>query len=259
MFRIEYLSHFFNKKIGIKLCGMLLGLSLIACVSLAQAQSFFGDTQGKSALLNEEIRDFNTSAKTTLSANTANNSADLMYIWQKTPDSSMKWAFKLSGRAVNVLRTYSIMAGRSSEAIGNMFVGYRFGKNKENSETSEGSPQQVMLELGLCRGTYNLVSSDNENMPDTATAAEENNAIEENNAESQTFPSMFLHYNRLFNKRLLGGLSIGYVRQSNHDTLDERQIVKSRMIEQTEVTPTDTEENLVISRLAAREGDYDEI
>ena len=191
-----------------------------------------------------------------------------MYIWQKSPDSPTKWGFELSGRAANGIPNLFNNGGISSEAIGNLFVGYRFGKDKENPEANDSSSQQVMFEIGLCRGTYNLLTLTDEGTPDMPTpnmpaAADEGTPdmptpTNETSTETQTFPSIFLHYNKLIDKKLLGGFSVGYVRQSNYDTLDTRQLVTSRQMQQTEATPTDTEENVVISQLAVREGNYEE-
>ena len=216
-----------------------IAVCFLACIGPAQAKKMLADTRGDSALLTQDVGNFKK-AEEPLTAlfNTANSSLNGTYLWAEHP---VKFGIDVGGKATNGALSLSGSEENAGEFTGNVFVSFPLGGGEEETDEAHPAKQRMMVELGVCRGTYPLVES-----AKTST-------------KTSTFPSMFLYYNRCIRKNLLAGASVGYVRQNNYAALDTRQIVESKSAAQTESeNSSDMETNVILNQFTAREGDYEE-
>ena len=216
-----------------------IAVCFLACIGSAQAKKMLADTRGDSALLTQDVGNFKK-AEEPLTAlfNTANSSLNGTYLWAEHP---VKFGIDVGGKATNGALSLSGSEENAGEFTGNVFVSFPLGGCEEETDEAHPATQRMMVELGVCRGTYPLVAS-----AKTST-------------KTSTFPSMFLYYNRCIRKNLLAGVSVGYVRQNNYAALDTRQIVESESAAQTESeNSSDMETNVILNQFTAREGDYEE-
>lgn len=216
-----------------------IAVCFLACIGPAQAKKMLTDTQGKSALLTQDVGDLKKAEEPlTVLFNTANSSLNGTYLWAEHP---VKFGIDLGGKAANGILSLFGSEENAREFTGNVFMSFPLGGREDETGTAHPAKQRMMIELGVCRGTYSLVES-----AKTST-------------NTSTFPSMFLYYNRSIRKNLLAGVSAGYVRQNNYASLDTRQIVESKSAAQTksENSPN-METNVILNQLTAREGDYEE-
>lgn len=216
-----------------------IAVCFLACIGSAQAKKMLADTQGKSALLTQDVGNFKKAEEPfTFLFNTANSSLNGTYLWA---EDSVKFGIDVGGKATNGALSLSGNEENAGEFTGNVFVSFPLGGGEEETDEAHPAKQQMMLELGVCRGTYPLVAS-----AKTST-------------KTPTFPSMFLYYNRSLRKNLLAGVSVGYVRQNNYAALDTRQIVESKSAAQPKSENSlDMETNVILNQFTAREGDYEE-
>lgn len=218
---------------------LTIAVCFLACIGPAQAKKMLADTQGNSALLTQDVGNFKKAEEPfTVLFNTANSSLNGTYLWAEHP---VKFGIDLGGKATNGALSLLGSEENAGEFTGNVFLSFPLGGCEEETDKAHPAKQRMMVELGVCRGTYPLVES-----AKTST-------------KTLTFPSMFLYYNRCIRENLLAGVSVGYVRQNNYATLDTRQIVESKSAAQTKSeNSSDTETNVILNQLTAREGNYEE-
>lgn len=222
-----------------KWLNFLLAMCFLVGIGPAQAKKMLADTQGNSALLTQDVGNFKKAEEPfTVLFNTANSSLNGTYLWAEHP---VKFGIDLGGKATNGALSLLGSEENAGEFTGNVFVSFPLDGWEEETDKAHPAKQRMMVELGVCRGTYPLVES------------------AKTRTKTLTFPSMFLYYNRSIRENLLAGVSVGYVSQNNYATLDTRQIVESKSAAQTKSeNSSDTETNVILNQLTAREGDYEE-
>lgn len=229
------------------------------CIEEAQAQKILSDTKGRSALLNESVGSFKKREEPLMFLlNTANSSLNGNYLWEDPEKSSAKFGIDFGAKAANGALSVLESLENAREFTGNVFMSFPLGRDKEEMDENPTPKQQMMVELSICRGTYNFIKSDMSTATGQKTS-EMSRLTDKTRTETRTLPSMFVYYNRGILENLLAGVSVGYVRQNNYASLDTRQIVESQPLAQTEdQNSSDMETNVILNQLTSREGDYEE-
>lgn len=245
-----------------KYFSILLIWGVLTCVNPVHARKVLADVRGNSALLNEDVGDLKKMEKTfTFLLNTANSSLNGTYLWEAPEKFPAKFGIDLGGKAANgALNLFENFESEenASEFTGKVFMTFPLGKVNKKAECS--STQRMMIELGMCRGTYNFVekvmstdTGEAETDEERATPA----IMDKISVETHTLPSMFVYYNRNIQSNILAGISVGWLRMNNYASLESRQVVESEPAAPTESSP-DTLTNIVHSRQTARTGDYED-
>lgn len=242
-----------------KWLNFLLAMCFLVGIGPAQAQKILSDTKGRSALLNESVGHFKKREEPLMFLlNTANSSLNGNYLWEDPEKSPAKFGIDFGAKAANGALSVLESLENAREFTGNVFMSFPLGGDKEEIEENPTPKQQMMVEFSICRGTYNFIKSDMSTATGQKTS-EMSRLTDKTRTETRTLPSMFVYYNRGILENLLAGVSVGYVRQNNYASLDTRQIVESNSASQTKSeNSSDTETNVILNQLTAREGDYEE-
>lgn len=242
-----------------KWLNFLLAMCFSVGIGQAQAQKILSDTKGRSALLNESVGSFKKREEPLMFLlNTANSSVNGNYLWEDPEKSHAKFGIDFGAKAANGALSILESLENAREFTGNVFMSFPLGEDKEEMDENPTPKQQMMVEFSICRGTYNFIKSDMSTATGQKTS-EMSRLTDKTRTETRTLPSMFVYYNRGILENLLAGVSVGYVRQNNYASLDTRQIVESKSAAQTKSeNSSDTETNVILNQLTAREGNYKE-
>jgi hypothetical protein len=209
---------------------------LLIQYSSTYCQSALGDANDKTSLILQ-----NGGA---ISVNISENSTKVNYLVRKTSH-PLRFGVELTGKATNGFASLFDGTNISPETNAKLSFGYQPQKYKTASSAINGDSsfirdQWMTMQIGYRRGEYALVDQND------ATIAQASNKF-------QNSPSFFIFYNALFRGNILAGISAGYIRQNNYQTLKKIDIIYRTTIKISDTTTQNSEQTI-----SGRSGKYTE-
>jgi hypothetical protein len=184
---------------------------LVACIPyMMYGQSAFGDSEEKTSIV------LNTGGVAQINIKDA--SIKIGYLYRKS-DKPFRLGIQLTGKITNGLGSLVENGEISPEAKFNLSLGYQWLLSKETSGKTPGTivDDWFTIRVGFYKGQYKLFIPGNDY---------------EDQIQKKDFEglSVIAFYNILFRTNIIMGISFGYERQNNYQTLEEVEITDTTTV-----------------------------